>query len=413
MSATIILGVGAGIAAYKAAYILREFTRAGHTVHVVPTPASLKFVGEATWSSLSQNPVHTGVFDTGDADHVELARRADLIVIAPATADLIARIRLGQADDLLTTTVLASSSPVLLAPAMHTAMWTHPATQDNIATLQQRGIHICEPEEGPLGSGDYGKGRLADPHIIAEKAFSLLQKTESDRRRSEQPLQGRHIVITAGGTREPIDPVRYIGNISTGRQGCAFAQAALDMGAQVTLIASHVAPDLLPTGKALTLIATSTAADMEREVFAHIHTADALIMTAAVADFRPQNTQSVKIKKDPHTDEAPVLALERTTDILATVCAHPDRPSLVIGFAAETGSAATVRRYGIEKARRKGADFIAVNRVGEGHGFGDVPNEVYLMNGEGNEVAHFRGEKICVARDILTHMIPMLGTIDQ
>ncbi|WP_026461077.1 bifunctional phosphopantothenoylcysteine decarboxylase/phosphopantothenate--cysteine ligase CoaBC [Schaalia suimastitidis] len=423
MPATVVLGVGAGIAAYKAAYLLRDLSKRGFDVHVVPTPASLAFVGTATWQALSQHPVHTGVFDTGDADHVELARRADLIVISPATADLIARLRIGAADDLLTTTVLASSCPVLLAPAMHTAMWANPATQDNIKQLRQRGIHILDPEVGALGSGDVGKGRMVEPHVIAEAAASILKCSHVSPNDGSQgfdvstprlgaPLDGQRLLVTAGGTREAIDPVRFIGNTSSGRQGCAIAQAGLEMGASVTLITANISPALLPVPQErLTIIEAVTAADVERETLSRLDGHDVLIMAAAVADFRPSVVAASKIKKDPATLDAPTIVLERTTDILAAATTHPHRPPVIVGFAAETGDAETVRALGADKARRKGADLLAVNRVGDGHGFGDVPNSVDLLNAQGEYVDHIEGEKELVARALLEHVATLLGTI--
>ena len=233
MAPTVVVGVGAGIAAYKAAILVRALMRAGVNVHVVPTPRSLDFVGRTTWEGLSGQPVLTGVADLPGADHVELARVAQLIVIAPATADLIARLRSGVADDLLTTSVLAAHCPVLIAPAMHSNMWTNPATQDNVRVLRERGVHVLDPDTGALGSGDSGIGRLADPEAIAEKALALLDRGKAKdslytaaKTEEKQVLAGASILITAGGTREPIDPVRFIGNCSSGRQGIEIAKAA-------------------------------------------------------------------------------------------------------------------------------------------------------------------------------------------
>lgn len=399
---TTVVGVGAGIAAYKAVLLVRELQRAGHEVVVVPTPASLQFVGIATWEGLTARVVRTGVFDGAGADHVEIARSADLLVVAPATADLLARLRAGIADDLLTTTVLAATCPVLLAPAMHTAMWDNPATRDNVRVLQGRGLTVLDPDSGALGSGDTGTGRLPDPTRIAEAALRLLTPTRRD-------LAGLRLLVSAGGTHEPIDPVRYLGNASSGRQGCAIARSARDRGAHVTLVASNVAPSLLPPG--VEVVEAPSAADVEREVLSRLADTDVLVMAAAVADFRPQTVSAQKIKKDPDTLGAPVLVLERTADVLALAAHGADRPALVIGFGAETGTTQDVVARGREKARRKGADLLAVNAVGDGRGFGDVPNTVHLLRPDGTEVALLRGTKDEVADGLLDHVSVMTGTM--
>lgn len=399
---TTVVGVGAGIAAYKAVLLVRELQRAGHEVVVVPTPASLEFVGTATWEGLTGRPVRTGVFGAGGADHVEIARSADLLVIVPATADLLARLRAGIADDLLTTTALAVRCPVLLAPAMHTAMWDHPATRDNVRVLRERGALVLDPDSGALGSGDTGAGRLPDPTRIAEAALHLLGGTVRD-------LEGVRLLVSAGGTHEALDPVRYLGNASSGRQGCAIARAARERGAIVTLVASNVADSLLPEG--VRVVGAPSAADVEREVLSRLADTDVLVMAAAVADFRPRSVSGTKIKKDPDSDAAPVLVLERTTDVLATAARSDDRPALVIGFGAETGTEEEVLARGREKAARKGADLLALNAVGQGRGFGDVPNVVHLLRPDGTEEALLRGTKDQVADALLDHVAARTGSM--
>ncbi|QWW18697.1 bifunctional phosphopantothenoylcysteine decarboxylase/phosphopantothenate--cysteine ligase CoaBC [Schaalia sp. 19OD2882] len=411
MSASVVLGVSAGIAAYKAAHVLRLLVKAGMDVHVVPTPASLSFVGAATWSALSGNPVHTGVFDSGLADHVELARTADLVLVVPATADLVARVRAGMADDLLTTTILAASCPVVLAPAMHTQMWASPATRDNITTLRARGIHVIDPVSGDLSSGDAGVGRLPEPEDIVAQALQVLDSVPGGTPAQAQDMRGLRVLVTAGGTREPLDPVRFIGNISSGRQGCAIARAARGRGAQVTLIASNVDGDLLPAG--VEVVDAPTAASVDEAVRTRQGATDLLVMSAAVADFRPAVVSPDKIKKDPNSQGAPVIALERTSDVLARVCADEVRPRVVVGFAAETGDLDEVLRLGRDKALRKGADLLVVNRVGGGHGFGDVPNHVHVLDRQGNVQVEASGTKDDVAEVVLREALEVLGTMTR
>lgn len=394
MPAGIVVGVGAGIAAYKAAEVVRALERRGHDVWVVPTPASLHFVGASTWRELAGHPVHTGVFE-GAPDHVELARRARAIVVVAATADLIARVRAGMADDLLTATILAFRGPVMLVPAMHTAMWQNPATRDNVAELRRRGVEVVEPASGPLSSGDRGPGRLPDPADVAARVGALI-----DAGTPARDLAGVRVLVTAGGTREPLDPVRYLGNRSSGRQGCALAREALRRGARVTLLAASVAPELVPAGAAV--VPAPSAADLDRAVRERLDDTDVLLMAAAVADFRPRAAAEQKIAKDPDDPTGvPTIELERTPDILATVARGPRRPAVLVGFAAETGDAARVLERGRRKARRKGADLLAVNAVGAGRGFGDVDNDVRLLDAEGREVARVQGPKERVAARIL------------
>lgn len=390
----IVLGVGAGIAAYKIPYLARRLMRDGHDVRVIPTPASIEFVGLSTWSGLTGHVTRTGVFD-GDlgVDHVEIARTADLIVIAPATADLLARLRIGIADDLLTTTVLAATCPVVVVPAMHTAMWEDPATQDNIAVLRQRGVIVIDPVEGELSSGDSGAGRMPEPEDIARAVSDTLLSLNQ-----RKPLRGVKAFVTAGGTHEPIDPVRFIGNRSSGRQGCAVARALRDAGADVTLFAAHIDPALIPS--AVTVIETPTAQNMYDAVTERAHTYDLGVFVAAVADFRPRNRSDQKIKKDATNTDGLTLELERNPDILASVA--KSTPELFcVGFAAETGSAHDVLDAGRDKARRKGAALIAINSVGDSHGFGDVDNRLTIVDSAGNTVDSHEGSKQTIAHGLV------------
>jgi len=404
VTATVVVGVGASIAAYKTAAIVRELIGRGYDIRVVPTPDSLRFVGSATWEALTGAAVHAGVFDAGGADHVELARHADLVLVAPASADLLARLRAGLADDLLTATVLAARCPVVVAPAMHTAMWTNPATRDNVDQLRRRGITVIEPVSGPLSSGDTGPGRLPDPEEVVRQALDVLDPVPQD-------LAGVRVLVTAGGTREPLDPVRFLGNRSSGRQGCAIAEEARSRGARVTLALANVDPALVPAG--VRVVDTPTAASMERAVREELADVDVLVMAAAVADFRPISVAEQKIRKDPRDDSVPVLDLERTPDILAAVATSAHRPRVLVGFAAQTGDAEQVLDAGREKARRKGADLLAVNAVGEGQGFGDVSNAVHLMDAGGDFVDVISGTKRQLAHALVGHVVRLLATMTR
>ncbi|UNX56381.1 bifunctional phosphopantothenoylcysteine decarboxylase/phosphopantothenate--cysteine ligase CoaBC [Georgenia sp. TF02-10] len=385
----IVLGVTGGIAAYKAAYLLRLFREAGHRVRVVPTEAALAMVGRPTWEALSGEPVRTGVFDDAEhVDHVALGRSADLVVVAPATAHLLARAAAGLADDLLTATLLTATCPVLLAPAMHTEMWRHPATVANVATLRGRGVHVLDPATGRLTGADTGAGRLPEPAEIAAAALALVR---------DRDLAGRRVVVSAGGTREPLDPVRFLGNRSTGRQGAAIAAAAAARGAAVTLVAANVDAVVLPGG-GVTVVPVETTAELRAAVRAAAAAADAVVMAAAVADFRPAAASEHKIKKTAGAGPAPI-ALVENPDILAELAAAPlAAGQVVVGFAAETGDdAGDVLAHGREKARRKGADLLVVNEVGTAVGFGDVPNAVTVLDRAGDVVARAAGTKAEVA----------------
>ena len=397
----IVLGVTGGIAAYKAAILLRLLTEAGHRVRVVPTRTALEFVGRPTWEALSGEPATPEVFDdvTG-VTHVALGQQADLVVVAPATADLLARAAAGIADDLLTTTLLVARCPVLLAPAMHTQMWQHPATVANVATLRLRGVHVLEPAVGRLTGADSGAGRLPEPEEIAAAALALL-------RPGRQDLAGRRVVVSAGGTREPLDPVRFLGNRSSGRQGIALATAAAQRGAAVTLVAANVA---LPVGPGVDVVPVETAEQLRDAVQAAAAQADAVVMAAAVADFRPVAPAVAKIKKQPGV-AVHRLDLVETPDILAGLVTHRARAGqVVVGFAAETGDAdGDVLAHGRAKARRKGADLLVVNAVGEGLGFGTAHNDVVILDAAGDEVAHAAGSKDDVAHAVWDAVAPLLA----
>ncbi|MCG2797934.1 MAG: bifunctional phosphopantothenoylcysteine decarboxylase/phosphopantothenate--cysteine ligase CoaBC [Cellulomonas sp.] len=383
----IVLGVGGGIAAYKAVLLLRVLREAGHSVRVVPTPTALRFIGRPTWEALSGEPVTADLFDDVDqVAHVEIGRRADLVVVAPATADLLARASAGRADDLLTATLLVATCPVLMAPAMHTQMWQHPATVANVATLRSRGVHVLEPADGRLTGTDSGPGRLPEPEEILTAALGLLRARD---------LADRDVVVSAGGTREPLDPVRFLGNRSSGRQGIALASTAAARGARVTLVAANVeAP--LPSG--VEVVRVETADELRAAVLAAAVRADVVVMAAAVADFRPTSTAAAKIKKTPD-GAPPVIELVQNPDILAELAADRPHPGqVVVGFAAETGDgSATVLEHGRAKAVRKGADLLVVNAVGDGRGFEVTTNDVTVLDGAGRVVTGASGTKEQVA----------------
>ena len=409
----VVVGVSGSIAAYKAPFVVRLLRQAGHEVKVVATESALRFIGAPALAAVSGQAVSTGVFDDPAAvEHVAVAERAELVLVAPASADLLARVRAGRADDLLTATILTSQAPVVLAPAMHTQMWLNPATQDNVAVLRERGLTVIEPDSGRLTGKDSGVGRLPEPEQIVSEALAVLDRvpgTKDGARAGEYggALTGRHVVVSAGGTREPIDPVRYLGNRSSGRQGCALAVAAVEQGARVTLVQAHVASELLEAlPPSVTVISAGTAHDMLHAVREAARDADAVIMAAAVADFRPVTVAATKIKKQASAradlDGEPAMSIELTAnpDILTGLVTNPPRVGqVVVGFAAETGDDdGDVLFHGAAKARRKGAHLLAVNAVGEDLGFGDVPNAVVVLDAQGSEVARGQGSKMEVAR---------------
>ena len=408
--ATIVVGVTGGVAAFKAPIVVRECQRAGHDVYVAATRASLDFVGRSTWEGITSRPVAVDIAGEGRAEHVELARVADLIIVVPATANSLAHLAAGFADDMVSLTVLASDAPVVVAPAMHSNMWLAPATQANVKTLRERGVHVIDPASGALGSGDSGVGRLPEPEEIARVALELLEAHN----RASSALAGRTIVVTAGGTREPIDPVRFLGNQSSGRQGLAIASAAARAGASVRVIAANIESALLealPTGVQVTRV--GSALQMREALIDQVTDADALVMTAAVADFRPEATSESKIKKDPSTKDAPTIRLVRNPDILAEIGHSDERPPLVVGFAAETGTDEEILAYGADKAARKGADFICLNRVGERVGFGDVPNDIRLLDASGHITGRYVGSKDEVAAGLVGHMASFLDNLKR
>ncbi|UKJ64741.1 bifunctional phosphopantothenoylcysteine decarboxylase/phosphopantothenate--cysteine ligase CoaBC [Cellulosimicrobium cellulans] len=402
----IVLGVSGGVAAYKAVLLLRLLREQGHRVRVVPTASALRFVGAPTWEALSGEPATDQVFeDVEHVPHVALGQGADLVVVAPATADLLARAASGRADDLLTSTLLTARCPVVMAPAMHTEMWEHPATRANVATLRERGVHVIEPASGRLTGADTGPGRLPEPDEIARVALAVAEGSGDGPRvegaAAGRDLAGRRVVVSAGGTREPIDPVRFIGNRSSGRQGVELARAARARGAHVTLVAANLAPDVaaLVQGAGLgDVVAVETTAQLREAVRAAAASADVVVMAAAVADFRPAHAPGAKIKKVPGRGPEPI-ALVENPDVLAELAHDRLRAGqVVVGFAAETGDAdGSVLDHGRAKARRKGADLLVVNAVGEGLGFGVDANDVTVVDGAGEVVATAGGTKRAVA----------------
>ncbi len=372
----VVLGVSGGIAAYKACELLRRLTESGHDVRVVPTASALHFVGAATWSALSGHPVSTEVWsDVHEVPHVRIGQGADLVIVAPATADMLAKAAHGLADDLLTNTLLTARCPVVFAPAMHTEMWEHPATQENVATLRRRGALVVEPAVGRLTGVDTGKGRFPDPTELFEVVRRVLARGD----RPAQDLAGRHVVVSAGGTREPLDPVRFLGNRSSGKQGYALARSAAARGARVTLLAANTA---LPDPAGVDIVPVGTAVQLREAVLKAAADADAVVMAAAVADFRPGTYATGKIKKKDGEEPAPI-ALVRNPDILAEIAGdRPRADQVVVGFAAETDD---VLANGRAKLARKGCDLLVVNEVGERKTFGSEQNEAVVLGADGSE----------------------------
>ena len=465
----IIVGIGGGIAAYKAAMLLRLFAKNGDEVIAMPTPNATKFVGVPTLEALSGNPVSTDVFDrVPEVNHVRQAEKADAVVIAPATADLLARLAAGRADDLLSSTVLTTHAPVILAPAMHTQMWEHPATQANVQTLRSWGYHVIEPAIGRLTGPDSGPGRMPEPEDIFAVALDVIKRfpkgqvhpvytpgyapteplytgTEQERMAAARaatltsallgqgepgqagasvdasgslgsPLAGRLVVITAGGTREALDPVRFLGNRSTGKQGVALAEAARDLGATVHLIGANLE---VPAPEGVQVTRVVSALELREATLEASAAADVLIMSAAVADFRPAEFAEFKIKKSADSEDAPVIQLVRNPDILREVVARRQQareagesalgPKLIVGFAAETGSAEkTPLELGREKLQRKGTDFLAVNAVGVNRGFGTDDNTVTLLSTLNDEAPVFSGSKKELSVRLLEHVAAFL-----
>ncbi|SDT46025.1 bifunctional phosphopantothenoylcysteine decarboxylase/phosphopantothenate--cysteine ligase CoaBC [Microlunatus soli] len=408
----ILLGVAGGIAAYKAAELLRRLKEpqadadqpygAGHDLTVVPTAAALEFVGAPTWAALSGHPVQTDVFtDVESVPHVALGRQADLIVVAPATADLLSRAATGRADDLLTSCLLTATCPVIFAPAMHTEMWLHPATQANVATLRARGAVVIDPDSGRLTGADTGPGRLPDPAELARIVRTVLQRPELAVAAAARDLAGLQLVVSAGGTREQIDPVRFVGNASSGLMGQAIARAAVLRGAGVDLIAANVD---LPSPAGVRTIPVGSTLELQAAVTAAGKAADVVVMAAAPADFRPAQAQSGKIKKsDPN--QRLELSLVQNPDILAGLVAdRTDRSQVLVGFAAETADTPEqLVDLGRAKLARKGCDLLVLNAVGRGRVFGQADSEIRLLRTPSEDAP--APDALAGSKDTLAHHI--------
>ena len=442
----IVVGVSGSISAYKATFIIRQLRAAGHEVKVVASAAALKFIGESTLAALSGAPVASQLFsDAGAVEHVAIAEWAQLLLIAPASADLIAKLAVGRADDMLTTTALTTTAPIVISPAMHTQMWQHPATVANVEILRSRGVKVIEPASGRLTGKDSGPGRLPEPEQIVAQALEFLRQSEhfkaasngggaqvvdavqnqgepsQDQPGQNQPdqdlaaqdlqfsqdLAGKHFVISAGGTREAIDPVRFLGNRSSGRQGTALARAAVERGAHVTLVAANIEAALLAQlPEQVEVVKVVSALQLRDAVHEAGRSAQVIVMCAAVADFRPKTYASFKLKKSTdavETDKSYTLELVENPDILAGLAAQRlNEGQVIVGFAAETGDEHTsALEYGRRKALKKGADLLAVNTVGATSGFGDVANEIHVLDSHGQQVGHSAGSKLQVARDLV------------
>ncbi|GIG54602.1 bifunctional phosphopantothenoylcysteine decarboxylase/phosphopantothenate--cysteine ligase CoaBC [Demequina activiva] len=397
----VLLGVTGGIAAYKVALVLRRLVEDGHSVRVVPTASSLNFVGRATWEALSGHPAPTETFeDVPSVAHVRLGQAADVVLVAPATADFLASMAAGSARDLLGNALLATEAPVVVAPAMHTEMWNDAATLANVATLRSRGVHVIDPAVGRLTGPDSGPGRLPEPEALVEALYSVASGAGLALDAPSGPwgdLAGRRLVVSAGGTREPIDAVRFLGNRSSGLQGFALAEAARERGASVTVVAAHVA---LPLGEGIARVEVSTADELDAAMRDAAADADIVIMAAAVADYRPASAAATKLKKSG--DAGLTLELVQTADVLAGLVAARRPGQVVVGFAAETGDdSGSVIEHGAAKARRKGADLLVVNEVGEGLGFGAASNTVVMLDSSGSPVGEASGSKLAVAHAVL------------
>jgi len=391
----IVLGVGAGIAAYKSCELLRLFTESGHEVTVIPTADALRFVGAATWAALSGQPVSTSAWDSVDeVPHVRIGQQADLVIVAPATADLLARAAAGLAPDLLGNVLLTARCPVIYAPAMHTEMWQHPATVSNVATLRGRGALVLDPASGRLTGSDTGPGRLPEPAELYRAALAVLARGSAA---LVPDLAGRRVVISAGGTREEIDPVRFIGNWSSGLQGYAIARAAVARGASVTLVAANTA---LADPPGAGVVTVTSALQLREAMLAAAADADAVVMTAAVADYRPAARSDVKLKK-AGGPPAPILLIENPDILRELAGARRRAGQVIVGFAAETDD---VIANGAAKLKAKGCDLLVVNRVGGGLAFGTADNEAEILAADGQRVAVPRGPKEVLA-DVIWDLI--------
>jgi phosphopantothenoylcysteine decarboxylase / phosphopantothenate---cysteine ligase len=392
----IVLGVSGGVAAFKAVDICRRLTALGAHVTPVLTDAALHFIGKATFDALASAPAVTSMWDGPDpSPHTTLGKAADLILVAPATADIMAKAAAGMANDVLSATLLASAAPVLFAVAMHTEMWEHPATQENLATLRRRGAHLVEPVVGALASGDYGKGRMADPAEIVETVVALL---------GPKDLSGVRMVISAGGTREAIDPVRFIGNRSSGKQGFAIAHAAAQRGAAVVVVSTVGLA--APAGSAV--VRVESAADMAQAMHAAASDADVIVMAAAVADFRPSIIATSKIKKH---GGAPEVILEPTVDILSALGATKRQDQTLVGFAAETND---LRANALDKLHRKNLDLIVANDVSaEGVGFEHETNAVTMYERSGFESTVALSDKRRIAHAVLDRVVAIRSSASE
>lgn len=390
----IVVGVTGGIAAYKAVHLVRLFIADGHEVHVVPTEDALRFVGGSTWEAISRNRVTTSVHDdVPHVRHVALGQQADLVVVAPATANTIAAMAAGLASNLLTTTLLATKAPVLIAPAMHTQMWNHPATRANMATLRSRGVHVVGPDDGPLTGGDSGPGRMSEPEAIHEAALALLS--------ARADLAGLTVAVSAGGTREPIDPVRYLGNRSSGRQGVALAVAAAERGARVLLAAANIEGDILRDAElpGVDITRVGSAADLSTAMRRAADAADVIIMAAAVADFRVAEVSAGKLTKE--AGAPPTITLVENEDIVAGLADRRRPGQTIVAFAAETARGDELLERGRRKRRRKGVDLLAVNEVGWQTGFEAADNQLTILGTTDEIVAQTAGSKRQVADALL------------
>ena len=402
----VVVGVTGGIAAYKAVQLVRLLVLDGHDVHVVPTDDALRFVGLPTWESLSRNPVTTSVHDdVPKVRHVALGQAADLVIVAPATANTLAKMAAGLADDLLGTTLLAATAPVVVAPAMHTEMWRHPATVANMATLRGRGVHVVGPEDGALTGGDVGPGRMSEPDAILAAAYDAL---------AEGDLAGLRVVVSAGGTREPIDPVRYLGNRSSGRQGVAVALAAAGRGADVLLVAANIDSGVLAEASAhprVRIDTVSTAAELEAAMGDASPDRDVVVMAAAVADYRVAGVADRKLTKEDAGADRRTLELVENPDILAGLVTARRPGQTIVGFAAETpGEGETLIDRGRRKRARKGVDLLAVNEVGWGVGFERDDNSLVIIDAADRVAAEAQGTKRDVAEALWDAIVGVRGS---
>ncbi|MBM3716728.1 MAG: bifunctional phosphopantothenoylcysteine decarboxylase/phosphopantothenate--cysteine ligase CoaBC [Actinobacteria bacterium] len=382
----VVVGVTGGIAAYKTVSLVRLLVKAGHDVHVIPTDDALRFVGLPTWEALSRNPVTTSVHDdVAKVRHVALGQSADLVIVAPATANTLAAMAAGLASDLLGTTLLATTAPVVVAPAMHTEMWRHPATTHNMRVLRERGVHVVGPADGVLTGGDSGPGRMSEPEDIVTAALALVERPRD--------LDGLSVVVSAGGTREPIDPVRFLGNRSSGRQGVALARAAVARGARVTLVAAHLEADVVPDPR-VEVVRVGTAAEMQRAMDAASPDADVVVMAAAVADYSVAAVSERKLSKDRTGGDTLTLELVENPDIVAGLASRRRPGQTIVAFAAETvADEAELLERARAKAARKGVDLLAANAVGWTQGFESRKNAVVVVTGAGDVVGRAAGSK--------------------